>query len=96
MHRGVRGVGGLLLLFVRGLLLWIVVPIGFIAWAATCPWQIKRKVALGQFFGWIDSNMIIAIERSVLRPFFAAPTHRWVPIKDRDQVKNRIGVLDLF
>ncbi len=96
MRRGVRGIGGVLLLLVRSLLLWIVVPIGFIAWATTCPWQIKRKVSLGQFIGWIDSNMVIAIERSVLRPFFTAPTHRWVPIKDRDKVKNRIGLLDPF
>lgn len=96
ISRGVSGIGRFLLLIVRGLLLWIVVPIGFVAWGVSLPWQLKRKVALGQFLGWLDSNMLIIIERSILRPFFEAPTHRWVPTKGRAEVQHRIGALDLF
>jgi hypothetical protein len=94
--KGPHGIGELIHLFVRGLLLWIVVPVGFVAWVGSSRWQIKRKVALGQFLDWIDSNMLIIIERSVLRPFFPTPTHSWVPTKDRAQVQHRIGVSDFF
>ena len=39
----------LVLLIVRGILLWVVVPLGCITWVIVSPWLHKRGVAIGQF-----------------------------------------------
>jgi len=57
----------LTLLLFRGVLLWLVVPV------ATCVWVMlavlrRRPAGLGQFLGWVDLNLIAALnERRCVR-----------------------------
>jgi hypothetical protein len=50
--------GGLVVLVLRGLLLWLVVPIAVIAWPVVRARQRKSGVSLGQYLGWIDLNLV--------------------------------------
>ena len=86
-------VAGMLLLVIRGILLWVLVPVGCVAWLLTILWT---RRPLGEFLGWLDSNLVVLLERSVLRPFFPQPTQNWVPASRMSTVKHRIGVLDPY
>jgi hypothetical protein len=83
----------LLLLLVRGLLLWLVVPVTFVGWLAAWPILRRRKIRLGQLLGWMDLNLIAAIEHSILRPLLASP-FPWTPAKELPNISHRIGLLD--
>jgi hypothetical protein len=84
------------LLVTRGILLWIVVPLGFLAWVVLTPWLRARRVPLGQFLGWIDNNLIAGLERSVLRPLFRHPPQPWIRARDIEQVRHRVGWLSFY
>ena len=88
--------GLLLLLAIRGVLLWIMIPLGIVAWGVTMPWQLKQEISLGQFLGWADNNLTVILERSALRPLFPVQTHPWISARNISNVKHRIGKLDLF
>ena len=87
-------VGGLAALFIRGTLLWVVVPL------ATCLWPIiwfrarDRGVTLGQFLGWVDLNLIVCLQRTVIRPLVRWPAD-WVPASAMPQVTHRLRATDL-
>jgi hypothetical protein len=52
----VTGVGWFLILSVRGLLLWLVVPFAFLAWLLVHRrWQ---KASLRQTLSWYDANLV--------------------------------------
>jgi len=84
----------LLLLLVRGVLLWLVIPATFVWWLAAWPVLRRRGVRLVQLIGWVDLNLIAAIERSILRPLVASPLP-WTPAKALPYISHRIGLLDL-
>ena len=85
-------VAALVLLTIRGLLLWVVVPIGVLGWLPV--WAMSRgRISLGNLLGWLDLNLIAAIERTVLRPFVRAPM-AWTPARDLPNVRHRIRVVD--
>jgi len=88
-----RFVGALVLLTVRGLLLWVVVPLGVVAWPLVVVTSRKRGVRLGQFLGWLDLNLTSAIQRTVTRPFFQAPIP-WTPFDAAASLTHRIRLLD--
>ncbi|MDQ1546681.1 MAG: hypothetical protein QOH69_1585 [Actinomycetota bacterium] len=89
-------VPGVTLLVVRGILLWVLIPLGFVGWIVTLPWTYRQQVSLGGFLGWLDNNLVIAIARSLLRPWFPEPTLTWTSAKDIAEVTHRIGVLDPY
>lgn len=86
-------VGGVLLLLIRGLLLWLVIPIGVLWWLGTWPRWRRRSVGIGQLLGWIDLNLIAAIERTVLRPLVRQP-RGWTPLAALSATVHRIRVID--
>jgi hypothetical protein len=86
---------GLALLVLHGILLWIVIPLGFLAWVLLRPWQHVHRFTLGQFLGWVDNNVIAALERSVLRPLFRKSPQPWIRAGDIERVQHRIGKFDL-
>ena len=92
----VTPLAGTVLLLIRGWLLWILVPLSAIAWALTLYWQIRRRISLGLFLGWIDNNFVIILERSLLLALFPETTHSWVAFKDITTVAHRIGHNDFF
>jgi hypothetical protein len=88
-----RFAGGLVLLTVRGLLLWVVVPLGVVAWPVVVVPSRNRGVRLGEFLGWLDLNLTSAIQRTIARPFFGAPMP-WTPFDAAAGLPHRIHLLD--
>lgn len=65
--------GGVAFRVLRGVLLWLVVPVGFIWWLVAWPWFRSRRVRLGQLLGRVDLNLIATISRSLFRPLLGEP-----------------------
>ena len=79
-------------LLLRGVLLWVVVPV------ATCVWIMlaagrHRPAGLGQFLGWVDLNLTAGLQRTALRPLFGAHP-QWTPWSEVGQVTHRVRLLD--
>ena len=91
--RSVTLIGGLLLLTLRGILIWGYVPLGTLVWLLAYGW-LRRP--LGEFLGWLDLNVIVVLQRSVFRPFFQPPTQARVSISKMSTVSHRIGILDPY
>jgi hypothetical protein len=81
---------GLVLLFLRSLLLWFVIPLGFIVWIFVFPLLHDRGVALIQFLSWLDNNLIVLIQRGLLRPFGRYNGPNWIPAGRMSEVKHRL------
>lgn len=90
--------GALVLLVVRGLLLWILIPLGFALWLLSIGWG--ARVALGAFLGWLDLNLLAALERTLLRPvggLQSMPRVEFVPVRRMQSVSHRVHlVLDSY
>jgi len=91
--RGRRTAGGVALLFARGVLLWIAVPLAACVWLASWPRLRRRNVGLATFVAWVDLNLIALLERTLLRPFFRVRAD-WVPWSALASVTHRIRWLD--
>ncbi len=89
-------VAAVTLLVTRGILLWLVIPFGFISWICASRWMRVRQVSLGQFLGWVDNNLVAGLQRSALRPLFRDPPQPWVRVRDIPHVRRRIDVLSLL
>jgi hypothetical protein len=92
--RRLRVVVALVLLVVRGVLLWLVVPLTVLGWLLAWPFRRRKPVHLAQLLGWMDLNLIAAIEHSILRPVISSPL-QWTPLSALLTVSHRIGLLDL-
>lgn len=90
--RRVSALAGLTLLAIRGVLLWVVIPLTMLCWLPASFWLRRRDVHLGQFLGWVDINLVACLERTALRPLFRAPV-AWVPARSMPQVTHRVDVL---
>lgn len=88
-----RWFSGSVLLLIRGVLLWVIIPLGTIWWVVGLPTWRKRRIALGQLLGWADWNLMVAIERSLLRPFVRKPPS-WIPLTDMSTVTHRVRSVD--
>jgi len=84
---------GLLLLLIRGVLLWLTIPLSVLAWPFMWPVLRRRRVNLGQFLGWVDLNLVASIERSILRPLIRAP-FAWTSTLEMSNVTHRIALTD--
>jgi hypothetical protein len=89
-------VAGVLLLIIRGVLLWLVIPVGTLIWIVSLQGFGPNKLGLGAFLGWIDNNLVFALERGPLRPLFPEPTVLWIPASERSRVTHRVRGMDLF
>lgn len=85
-----------LLLVVRGVLLWLMVPIGSLIWMVTFQWTGTNRVSLGSFLGWVDNNLVYVLQRGPLRPFFPKPTVRWIRTRGRSEVTHRVHGIDFY
>jgi len=86
-------VGGIAVLFVRGLLLWLVVPMAAIVWPILALWLRRGGVTFGGYLGWLDLNLISCLQRTILRPLVRAPVD-WVPARDMARVVHRLRAVD--
>jgi hypothetical protein len=88
-------IAGLFLLVVRGVLLWLVIPIGSIAWVLTLSLPFRRGVSLSHFLAWIDINLLAVVQKTLLCPLIPQPTVKSIPAASIAKVTHRIGALDL-
>ena len=97
MERSLFGrIGAVALLATRGVLLWFVVPFGFLAWLLTAQWALTPRVSLGAFLGWLDWNLAVMLVRGPFEAAFPNVTIEWMPARDRGRVLHRIGAGDLL
>jgi hypothetical protein len=83
------------LLAVRGLLLWLVVPLAFLLWLLLTPLRaiLRRSfVAPGKVIGWADLNLTAAIGQILIRPF-GRPVG-FTAWSDMALVDHRVSVID--
>lgn len=84
----------LVLLTIRGVLLWIVMPVGFVAWLFFHSWI--QRAALGECLAWYDVNLIAFIQRVLLRLLITEPTVEWVPARGMTDVTQRVKLRDVY
>lgn len=97
MRQGLSGVvGTLLFLTIHGILLWLVVPVGFLLWTLTLQGLGKRRTSLPVFLGWLDHNVLVALIRGPLRYFFVERPMDWIPPRDRAATTHRIRGMAFF
>lgn len=84
---------GVALLLVRGVLLWIVVPVAFVCWLVLAVALRRRGVTLGKFLGWVDLNLVAFLGRTILRPIVRTPLN-WVPVSAMPEVRHRLRSQD--
>jgi hypothetical protein len=84
---------GLALLFLRGLLLWLAVPLTVVVWVPASFVLRRRGIRFVQFLGWVDLNLIAFLARTVLRPLFRAPPP-WVRGAAMPRVTHRVALTD--
>jgi hypothetical protein len=93
-REGFAAVGVLALLVVRGLLLWILIPIGFVLWLLVFGWT--ARVGLGAFIGWLDLNLVAALQRVLIRPVsgqLPMPRVEFVPVRRVQSVSHRVHLV---
>jgi hypothetical protein len=78
---------------VRGVLLWLVVPLVVVVWLLTWPVWHRQQVSLRQLLGWADLNLIAALQRSILRSLVQRPLRR-TPRSELPNVRHRIRLGD--
>lgn len=92
--KGLRGfLAGFSLLLIRGVLLWVVVPLGVVFWLLLWPYLRFKRVRLGQLLGWIDLNLVAFIERTILRRLLPDRVP-WTPARALPSISHRIRPLD--
>lgn len=86
-------VSGLAFLFLRGLLLWILVPGTTLVWLFVWPYWHFKKVGCGQLIGWADLNLAAALQRTLFRPLVRDPL-AFLRLSAASQVTHRILFID--
>jgi hypothetical protein len=86
-------VGTFVLITVRGLLLWLVVPPALVLWLFLAIPLRRRGVDIGHFLGWLDLNLISAIQRTVAQPFYEVPIP-WTALSAAAGLRHRIHTID--
>jgi hypothetical protein len=85
--------GGIVVLLIRGGLLWVVIPVGAVVWPFVALRLRRRDVTFGRYLGWLDLNLIACVQRMILRPLVRAPAD-WVPARDMARVTHRLRAVD--
>jgi hypothetical protein len=56
-------------------------------------WLRRMGVTFGGYLGWVDLNLVAALEHSILRPLFREPLS-WTPVRSMPDVTHRVRWLD--
>jgi len=95
-HLGSLGAVALFtLLVVRGLLLWLVIPIALLGWLVTSPIRLilrKPYITAGKLIGWADINLTAGIGQMLLRPF--GRSSEFTPWSKVLSVEHRVSIID--
>lgn len=88
-------IGLFVLVCVRSVLLWFVVPIGFVIWLVGLVW-LWGNLPLRAFVRWADWSVSVALCRSILRPLMREPLPTWVPLRDATKMGNRVKFMEFY
>jgi hypothetical protein len=94
---GVRDtIESIALLIIRGVLLWVVMPLVAVVWVLSAPVRLvtRHPLPLRCFLGWLDLNLIAVLERTILRPIAENP-QSFVPWSLARTTEHRVGFTDL-
>jgi hypothetical protein len=86
-------VGGLLVLVVRGVLLWIVMPVALVVWPFIRVSQRSARVTFGQYLGWVDLNLIACVQR-IATPLLVRHPIAWTSARDMSEITHRLRATD--
>jgi hypothetical protein len=92
---GLEAIALLVLLVVRGLLLWLVIPIAFLGWLVMLPIRLalrKPYITPGKLIGWADMNLSAAIGQVLVRPF--GRRSDFTPWSRVLSVEHRVSIID--
>lgn len=83
----------LVMFLVRGLALWVVVPVFALTWLLALPLFLSKEIPLGALLGWGDPNLIALIQRVLLRPWMYHLIE-WTPPSRMADVTHRVRWFD--
>lgn len=86
---------GVILLSVRGILLWVVIPVATLLWAPIQLTYWDKRITVGQVIAWADINFIALIQHTILRPLNTKPL-AWIPARELPNIKHRVKIIDLY
>ncbi|GAA2590851.1 hypothetical protein GCM10009862_31490 [Microbacterium binotii] len=95
MWSGNSKLAGILVILLHSVMLWVLIPVGFVAWLVCVPFTFPRPVRLGSFLAWLAFNNVVLLQRVLFRPWFRTPS-RWLAPREMRDVKHRISLHDLF
>lgn len=84
--------GQLVALFLRGLLLWVMVPVAALSWIVLAP---LTAASLGACVGWFDLNLVVLLQRIVFLPLTREPPLAWVPLSKMRTTEHRFRFLSV-
>lgn len=93
-YYGLFGLGLIIATLLRGLIIWILVPLEALVWTFGCYWFLKQRVGLGRFLGWMDANLWVLL----LGISFATVDGeqlKEIPYRDIQTVTHRLGGMGL-
>ena len=85
----------ILVVLMHSLTLWVLVPVGFVAWLVVVLFTFRRPIRPGAFLGWLAFNNVVLLQRVLFRPLFRLPLN-WLGPREMRDVKHRLSVHDLF
>lgn len=92
MKPGFFGVAAaVVVLSIRGALLWLLVPVGTLIWAFGFQWLGENRSSLGAFLGWLDLNLAFVLIQGPFSSLFPTAPAKWIPASERSKVTHRIG-----
>lgn len=88
-------VAQILVLLLHSVILWLLIPAGFLAWLISIPFTLHRPIKLGAFLAWLAYNEIAFQKRILLRPWFGAPL-KWLSPRAMRGLTFRISAREMY
>lgn len=84
-----NGIGWFVILVLRGLLLWILIPFAFLAWLLVHSWL--QGASLRQSLSWYDRNLVTGIVNGPFRLLIKPePRPQFVRVSDMATMKPHV------
>ncbi len=87
--------GGIALGLLRAVLLWVTVPLSFIAWLLI-GLGVGGKYPLRKFLHWVDYNITVTLCRTLLRPLMNDPQLVWLSPKQIVEMDTHVSLFGDF
>lgn len=86
----------LAILVIRGIALWALIPLAFLAWLVVFAWVNDASPA--KVIAWCDVNLIVALVRGPFRPFIPEQKRlRFIGLTEfAASSRHRVGLNDLW